>query len=960
MARLDHDTLIAQSGRTFTEVTQSSSSSPVLLAQNNQPVDPVSSTTERQPATIDLETRAQHIYERFQNNGTLGLNPNTPLVDIWNDIAGLSPTEAKGLVQIYQKKYGQNLLAAIARELPTMSERRQAFQILAPGRVHEQINPLASRSEGVGIVANPPLSEVIEGTSVDYEFSAPAAIKPLGYPSDFVRFAYENAPDGIGNPGTTFPSTYNTAGNRRVTFEVYQPGNPVPEFYTMLQLVRKPEDASSTALQSLAGFPTDAELLLKGVDLQTEMLEKRLGELKAELAKYPAESIFQMQPPEQKQLKVQIAQIEAALTELRTVKETLPDKLFAGGLGKPVALKAAFVATQNPTPIPLQLYAKNLGNNTWAIVDATNPSNSQIYQGPAGTGLRGAWETFGSQNNLPPGSVAADLPDIGQVFAQGQSGSTLKAWANRTGLISIGLVAAGIGSLFLFPPAAPFLFGAAGASGAVSGGLNIADRATYGNFRWASTDTALDILSIAGGIAGIGGAAKIGTAARAITTAEGATAQVSRVGSFIKIAQGVEQGAAAGGVILISAEYAEAFERLNTLPPAEREKQAASLYKTALAAGAIVVFGGVAVSRFAKLAPSELNALLQKAKLTPELEALVRQEPGLQRALQTQGRDKFQELYDDFARNGRTGRATSQSFLEYLPKRGVGVSTGRTEVALTDALGISASKLNSLSKRALNERILQEVNPQLILKYKAGELPRGVETAIDSVLNRDFGLTAQSTIGNARGAISKELNTAIGSNITANELPQVLDLFSGPANSGNRGSIGNAYYQRHLAEGDRVREFRYSSEIWTGKPAMTRRADDLLITGRRTVDIKTGYADGYPGNADDVAQLQEYAALVRESQLRRSVSLRKYLEEAGVQGGVLRSHDYLFLPGGATKAEDAARKSFSKIEERLTNPLDRANIRVFYLGEDGKIYQLVRAGKNQAPISKLVGDKLPN
>src|SRR5262245_7387917 len=96
----------------------------------------------------------------------------------------------------------------------------------------------------------------------------------------------------------------------------------------MQQLVRKPEDASTAALQRLPGLPTDAELLLKGVDLQTEMLEKRLGELKTELAKYPPDSIFQMQPPEQKQLKVQIQQIETALNERRTIKKTLPDKHF--------------------------------------------------------------------------------------------------------------------------------------------------------------------------------------------------------------------------------------------------------------------------------------------------------------------------------------------------------------------------------------------------------------------------------------------------------------------------------------------------------------------------------------------------------------------------------------------------------------------------------------------------------
>jgi hypothetical protein len=346
--------------------------------------------------------------------------------------------------------------------------------------------------------------------------------------------------------------------------------------------------------------------------------------------------------------------------------------------------------------------------------------------------------------------------------------------------------------------------------------------------------------------------------------------------------------------------------------------------------------------------------------LTPELEALVRQEPGLQRALQNQGSEKFQEMYEDFLRNGRTGTATSKTFLEYLPKRGVGVSTGSSEVALTDALGISSSKLQSLSKRALNERILQELNPTLIQKYKAGELPRGVEAAIDNVLNLDFSLTAQSTLSNARSSISRELNLAIGRNVTAQDLPKILDLFPGQVNSGNRGSIGNAYYQSHLVDGERIREFQYSSEIWTGKPSMTRRADDLLITGRRTVDIKTGYPDGYPSNAQEVAQLKEYNALVKESQIGRSVRLRKYLEEAGVQGGKLKTHDYLFLPGGGTKAEDAARKSFKKIEANLS-PVDQSNIRVLYLGEDGKIYQLVRgANPEGTPVSQLVGDRLPN
>ena len=203
----------------------------------------------------------------------MGLGRKTPLAEIQNDLAGLSPAEAKNLIDLYQKKYGQNLLATVAGRLPTITERRQAFEILAPDRVHEQINPLASEQAGVGIIADPPFSEVIEGTSVDYRLSRPPSISSTNSPGDFVRFAYQDAPDGVGKPGTTFSTTYKKAGNHRVTFEVYSPGNPVPEYYTMRQLVRKPGEASDAALQGLEGFPTDAELLMRGVDLQTEMLE---------------------------------------------------------------------------------------------------------------------------------------------------------------------------------------------------------------------------------------------------------------------------------------------------------------------------------------------------------------------------------------------------------------------------------------------------------------------------------------------------------------------------------------------------------------------------------------------------------------------------------------------------------------------------------------------------------------
>lgn len=133
---------------------------------------------------------------------------------------------------------------------------------------------------------------------------------------------------------------------------------------------------------------------------------------------------------------------------------------------------------------------------------------------------------------------------------------------------------------------------------------------------------------------------------------------------------------------------------------------------------------------------------------------------------------------------------------------------------------------------------------------------------------------------------------------------------------------------------------------------MNRRADDLLIRGRRTLDVKTGYADGNI----DIDQLNDYNNLVKASRRKQSTKLRKYLADNGVAGGRLQSHDYLFLPNGKTNAEDAARNAFRKIGDQLKQ--DAGNIRVFYLGEDGNIYQLLR--ENTGVATKLIGNKLPN
>ena len=347
--------------------------------------------------------------------------------------------------------------------------------------------------------------------------------------------------------------------------------------------------------------------------------------------------------------------------------------------------------------------------------------------------------------------------------------------------------------------------------------------------------------------------------------------------------------------------------------------------------------------------------MLKQAKLAPELEQLVRAEPRLQRALQEQGAERVNKIYGEYLDGIKDGRLKSATFLDYLSTRGVPNGVGKTSTALTDALGITPAKLAGLSRREINEQVLNLSNPGLLAQYKAGTLPKNIEAAVGEVLAGDFKVTAQTTLENARTAISKRLNQRLGETIPGGDpatrtakLKETLAYFEGAPNNASRGSVGRAFVETNLIEGKAVHEFGF-----TGASGTARRSDELLVNGKRTVDIKTGYADG----GMDVAQLRDYNGLVKASRSPANAAVRQQLDAAGVKGS-LQSHDYLFLPSATGKAEDAAKKAFAKIETTLP-ARDRANVRVLYLGEDGKIYQLVRNRANEV-VPRLIGDKLPN
>ena len=926
--------------------------------QNNPPINGNSA---------DLETRADNLGQIFES-GVI----KTTYQNIAPHIEGLSQADAKKLQIIYQQKTGRNLLSDIANHL-FLEDRIRAFESIAPERIHRQILPDAKNANGEGIVMNPPTDSVMWETEVNYDLR----LNSIGDERK-IKYLLQDTETGnyIEKEGGTFSTVFpepqsSTDGEKsktyRVVFEVRY-GNQPPEFYTYRQLVQEPKEKALGELLKLSGTAPDSELFLAYMDGQIERTKNLIGELETTRQNLLADIRNNVGNSSDKY--DQLRKVEKQITELKNILPELEvarantGNALSGSVGKPIPLQAVLVARENGQSIPLQLYAKNLGGGKWAIVDVTNPAKPRIWEGegilPADA-LRQAWQKFvNGSNDLPAGQIAAIAPknlgfQEGKIWNDASRGqSTLKQWSNGLGIGS--LILGGLGLAATFGPgtqgaAVPLLL-ASGILGGGSAGLNVADRLDNGTFKWNSGETALDLLGIVGGIASLGGVASLTNAGRTIF-ANGAKYTVQRIGNATRISQGIEYGTNAAGGILISNEYVSALDNVNRSSLSSEQKAAETnkILAQAVATGGLIIFGIGLARKFTPPNPTELNQLLKTAALRPELEQLVRNDLAVQKIFVNHGKDELSRIYDDYLAGLRTGKLKVKSFGQYLGTRGYRTSLEKDTTTLSETIG--SQNLELMSPRQINERILELTNPGLYRAAQTGQLPANVRQAVDDVLNINQNLSANISFRDAQAKLNKQLYSAIGGNLrNTDELNRMLRMFGD--NPSARGSIGNAYYQKNLAQGERINEFGFNPELWTGTTGTNRRADDLLIRGRRTLDIKTGYADGNI----EIEQLKDYNNLVKASQSRKNVKLRKYLEQQGVKGGVLDSHDYLFMPNGITKAEDAARNAFRKIEGKLL-PKDRKNVRVFYLGEDGNVYQIMKQSETSV-VSKFIGSKLPN
>lgn len=556
----------------------------------------------------DLSQRANKLSELFTGGGKRTYESVAP------HIQGLSADDNKKLIEVYSQKTGRDLRRDAANYL-LMEDRFKAFRILAPERIYAQTEPQAPGTSGIGIKMDPPTKEVLQGAQIRYTLNPPLVVGKERI-SHLERDEYTN----LEKEGASFVADYREEKNYQVTFEVRSADNSgLPEFYIYRISVKNAESKTLSELGNLPGTAPDSELYVAYLDGQIVRTKQSIADLEARRDTLygnirngvgnSADNYTQVRGIEE-----QLETLKNSLPEMETARAEVSNAL-SNSVGKPIPLKAVLVARENGQAIPLQLYAKDLGGGKWAIVDVTNPTKPRTWtsEGMLPTdALNQAWNNFvNGTNDLPPGQIAAVKPqglgltNENVVWNSPSSGqSTLKQWSNGLGVGS--LVLGGLGIASIFGPGTqsatvPLLL-ASGVLGGASAGTNTADRLNNGTFQWKSTETALDMLGVVGGVASLGGIGAMTNAGRTVI-ANGAKYTVQNLGNFTRIAQVAENGTNVAGSILIANQYVSAMDAVNrsSMSPDQKVAETRKILMQAVAMGGVMILGVGVSTKLAKV-----------------------------------------------------------------------------------------------------------------------------------------------------------------------------------------------------------------------------------------------------------------------------------------------------------------------------------------------------------------------
>ena len=396
-------------------------------------------------------------------------------------------------------------------------------------------------------------------------------------------------------------ASWDFPGSHVVSVEVYYQGK-LRRKHQYIQTVLDPQTHAHEAFETLTPPQMQSDVYLSWLSTQRELAIS--------------------QGAEEKQIQ-QIDEAIANATELLEVSQSLPQ-------GKAIPISATLVPTAEPQPAPLQLYIKPIESG-WAIVDLTNPdsASARTYEGkirttgrqadkvegeaekrsleaadnafgigesPEAIAIKRAWNNFVKNNPHPAGEIVAQFPgelivgDNQTLQAHSDGVSTLgkvRDWFGNVGLVAglgglaFTVATGGVGTV------AVGLFITASASGVVAGGSNIADRVKHGNFEW-DGETALDLVDIAGGLAG-------GTTA--ILSLGAKAANITKLRNAMLIGEAVETSSDVAGGVILGAQYLTQISEIKgdpNLTASQKLEQISGVLAAAAATGGLMVLGTAA------------------------------------------------------------------------------------------------------------------------------------------------------------------------------------------------------------------------------------------------------------------------------------------------------------------------------------------------------------------------------
>jgi hypothetical protein len=312
------------------------------------------------------------------------------------------------------------------------------------------------------------------------------------------------------------------------------------------------------------------------------------------------------------------------LDRVREAMKTAKEQLAAIRNGAEKGLRGSHTSLQTGRSTELALFAGPAadGNGT-VLVDVTPGVKRSQYRGSS---LLAAVKDFDENNQWPPGAILIEGDGLMRQRLKPRGESEKKELAGEIGWVSLGFAALGFVSLFTpFMAAAPYLFAASAATGAISGGLSIADELR--NNEPDAVSIAVDVAGIAASMFGLGEASGAIAAGRGSAQGGGAVVRaLTSRGEQMSLSKGVQFLRYAGFTsdvvqgVLISYKTATDIDKIladTNMSREEKVSQIVRLLAVVAMQGGLMAYG----ARDLRRARTRLDKVLDNHALSKRLTA---------------------------------------------------------------------------------------------------------------------------------------------------------------------------------------------------------------------------------------------------------------------------------------------------------------------------------------------------